>query len=114
MFRYLRGIALIAAIMVNCGATFAKPDQDSANYIMPGCRDFITHTLVNPFMNGRCAGILETLVGVTADVCHPAGVTVGQTVRVVVKYIDDRPARLNEKFRTLAYEALRAAWPCKK
>jgi hypothetical protein len=32
----------------------------------------------------------------------------------VVKYIDDRPARMHENFKVLAIEALRAAWPCEK
>jgi Rap1a immunity proteins len=39
---------------------------------------------------------------------------VTQIVLVVLKYIDARPARLNEDFRLLAAEALVAAWPCKK
>lgn len=111
MFRFLRGIAFVAAILISCGAT--GENIDSANYIMPGCRAFIAKNQDDPFKKGLCIGILETLAGTTSDVCHPAGTTVGQTIRVVVKYIDDRPARLNESFRALAYEALRAAWPCK-
>jgi hypothetical protein len=43
----------------------------------------------------------------------PDGVTTGQEVRVVIAYIDARPARMHEDFRSLALEALRAAWPCK-
>jgi hypothetical protein len=34
-------------------------------------------------------------------------------VLVVVKYIDERPERMHERFTKLAYEALKAAWPCK-
>jgi hypothetical protein len=44
----------------------------------------------------------------------PAGEIHGQSIRVVVKYIDDRPERQHEDFMALALEALRAAWPCKK
>jgi hypothetical protein len=33
-------------------------------------------------------------------------------VRVVVAYIEARPARVHEDFRNLALEALREAWPC--
>jgi hypothetical protein len=43
----------------------------------------------------------------------PDGVATGQMVRVVVSYIDARPARMHEPFKGLALEALRAAWPCK-
>ncbi len=39
--------------------------------------------------------------------------TVGQEVRVVVAYIDARPARMHEPFIALALEALQKAWPCK-
>jgi hypothetical protein len=37
-----------------------------------------------------------------------------QAVRIVVQFIDARPARLHERFTLLALEALTAAWPCKK
>jgi Rap1a immunity proteins len=34
-------------------------------------------------------------------------------ILTVIKYIDARPQRMNERFAKLAYEALKAAWPCK-
>jgi hypothetical protein len=33
--------------------------------------------------------------------------------RVVVAYIEQRPARMHEKFGLLAVEALQKAWPCR-
>ena len=36
--------------------------------------------------------------------------TVEQAIRIVVRYIDSQPARLQENFYDLAVEALRAAW----
>jgi Rap1a immunity proteins len=51
---------------------------------------------------------------VTPPFCVPPTATIGQMVRVVVKYIDQRPERLHEQFTVLAYEALKAAWPCKQ
>jgi hypothetical protein len=32
-------IALIVAMILNCGVTVAQPNQTSADYVMPGCRD---------------------------------------------------------------------------
>ena len=32
-------IALIVAMIFNCGVTVAEPNQTSADYVMPGCRD---------------------------------------------------------------------------
>jgi Ssp1 endopeptidase immunity protein Rap1a len=116
LFQSLRNIALAAAMLLNCGACFAE-DLESANYIMPGCRSFTAETppssaADDAFKRGQCLGIVDTIAALTADVCHPPGVTSGRAVSVVVKYIDDRPARMHENFRLLAREALRAAWPC--
>jgi hypothetical protein len=47
-------------------------------------------------------------------ICAPDGVTLAQQVRVVVQYIDERPARMNENFKLLAVEAFQAAWPGRK
>ena len=35
----LRAIALIVAMMFDCGAAVAGPDQTSADYVLVGCRD---------------------------------------------------------------------------
>jgi hypothetical protein len=51
-------------------------------------------------------------IGVTC-IDIPDGVTLGQEVKVVVAYIDARPARMHEPFTQLALEALRTAWPCR-
>jgi hypothetical protein len=40
------------------------------------------------------------------------GVTQGQAVAVVVKYIEARPERMHESFGKLALLALVTAWPC--
>jgi hypothetical protein len=77
-------------------------------------------------VSARCRGISDTRYGVVVtlvnvylgnDFCIPydgtPGPTNGQFMRVVVQYIDQRPARLHENFHNLAHEALRAAWPCK-
>jgi hypothetical protein len=119
MFQFLRGIALIGGIMMNCGAAIAASDVTTANGLMPGCRHHLQTD--SPPDDGRlmylvpyCAGIIEGLIYATSAVCLPEGVTHDQGVRVIVKYIDDRPQRLNENFKALAVEALQAAWPCKK
>jgi hypothetical protein len=45
--------------------------------------------------------------------CPPVGANQGQAIRVVIAYIDQRPARMHEPFVALALEALRASWPCR-
>ena len=83
---------------------------------MSGCRFFDGPTTshnprFDPFGQGYCIGLPEGLdyEGVQ---CRPREVTLGQIVRVVVQYIDSRPARMHEDFRVLAVEAMKAAWPC--
>jgi hypothetical protein len=123
MFQFLRGNVLIAAVVLNCGVAFGQNNDTtsaSANYVMEGCRATITGMEKIPPGNlvlildaAKCYGLVDGLAYAASDLCVADHVTLGQEIRVVVKYIDDRPQRLNESFKALALEALRAAWPCK-
>ena len=84
---------------------------------MEGCRAAIGDRATDS--SGYCLGLVDGIVyGETGrdTFCIPsgAGVTLGQEVRVIVAYIDARPARLHHDFRLLALEALIDAWPCKR
>jgi hypothetical protein len=104
----------------------AERDLLSANTIMPSCQTALGQNWDNPFAGYRlgsvdglaaAANIPESFLQPWAkqSVCLdiPNGVTGFQMVKVVVAYIDARPARMHENFQTLALEALRNAWPCK-
>ena len=98
---------VVAAALVS--STLAATDTSSANYVMPGCRDFISSnslTPAYPFVQGFCAGVIQGLIYDSHDICLPSGVEKGQAVRIVVQYIDSQPARLHENFNALALEAL--------
>ena len=100
--------------MLSGGAAPAD-NADSANYTMLGCRHYMTQDDINdPFKQGWCGGLISALLYMSADICNPPVVTGAQTARVIVQYIDSRPARMHEDFRKLALEALRAAWPCQR
>ena len=114
MFQFLRGVVVIAAVILNSPAALASEDVTSANFAMRGCRDSVANSNNGYFLQGLCTGIVIGILSASSDVCEPPNGTPEQGIRVVVKYIDDRPARLNEQFIALAHEALRAAWPCKK
>ena len=95
---------------------FAQKDIYSADYIVPGCRDFIGIGIGNIHLRGYC---VDLVIGVARDayaprICLPREVTDEQIVRVVVQYIDSQPARLQEDFVLLTTEALRKIWPCKR
>lgn len=50
----------------------------------------------------------------TKHFCLPDGVTPNQTVRVILKWLEDHPARLHERAVELALAALRENFPCKQ
>jgi hypothetical protein len=64
---------------------------------------------------GVCIGAVQAIAFIhkqCADI--PSGVTTGQLIRVVIRYIEARPKRMNETFAALVAEALVDAWPCRK
>jgi hypothetical protein len=111
MFQFLRGIVLITALTLNCGAAFAA-EVGSADFIMPSCRAALGLQTDGPPNAGLCIGLIDGLGYQRPGICIPNGVSLSQGVKVVVQYIDNHPARLHERFEKLALEALLAAWPC--
>jgi Rap1a immunity proteins len=110
----LSGFVLIAALMLSGSSALAE-DKNSANFMMPSCRKLLTNDDSEPYLQGICYGIIKTLYFMGGGKCAPSGVvTVSQNTRVVVQYIDARPARMHEDFRELALEAMKAAWPCRR
>jgi Rap1a immunity proteins len=110
-------VAILLALTMPASAA----DTNSANFYLPGCKGWLDREkkLLAPdeaLMQGLCAGLVVGL-GYGAggkDFCQPKGVTNNQVVAVVVKYIEARPERMHEPFGDLAFEALTAAWPCKR
>jgi hypothetical protein len=114
-------LAAVAVMSLSCGVAVAGPNQPSASYFMPGCRDaasLITFSVRESEeevarMN-FCAGIVVGLgfMGEVHGICVPPDTSSQQAASVVVQYIDGQPARTDEDFRSFAVEALRANWPC--
>ena len=94
--------ALAVVLLLFVGGVSAAENAKSANWVMPGCRAFIADKSVStPFLAGVCAGAVSASQ-LYPGICPPEGVTTGQAVRVVVKFIDDQPARLHEDLAHLA------------
>jgi Rap1a immunity proteins len=109
----LSAFVLTVALVLSGARTFAE-DTSSGNYVMPGCRSLAADKNTDQFLLGLCSGLIAGVLYNSGDVCMPDGVTHAQERRVVVQYIDSRPARMHEDFRALALEAMKAAWPCKR
>ena len=117
----MKARALIFVTMMSVsGAATAQPEMNTANAVMPGCRAVIAQDKRDPFGIGRCVGLVEATMSLGSSLggglafCFPEGVSSAQGVRIVVQYIEGRPARMQENFVLLAVEAFRAAWPCKR
>jgi hypothetical protein len=111
-------IALYAFVAVTMSASAQSNPQTSSNEMLPGCKGLIsdkTPPLKEALRQGRCAGYVAGLVYArSVFLCVPEGATPEQGVRVVIKYIEARPERMQEPFGKLALEALEEAWPCKR
>jgi Rap1a immunity proteins len=108
-------------LLATCFASPTAAAEDSANYFLEPCRAATTDnaplsgtTFLQGVCMGQVVGIAYTAYALPAKLrsCWPKGTTHGQAVRVVVAYLDARPARLHENFLDLTVEALHAAWPC--
>jgi Rap1a immunity proteins len=124
------GLALTALMAT---MAWAAEDFTSTNYMLPECRhvlDRLGHDGFDrqgsipsdgPFGGGYCMGqihgfafMLQRNPGPLWCALIPKGVTEGQMLMVVVRYIEARPNRMHESFDLLTAEALVDAWPCKK
>ena len=81
--------------------------RDAGEYFCLGLVLGIDDTIV--VQNAKAGNVLDA----RALFCSPARGKIVQSIRVVVKYLNDHPERLNERSSALAIEALMKAFPCK-
>ncbi len=114
------GIAI--GLVVGALAVAQEPDKDSANYMLRYCRAALNNETLTHFadaaMAGMCVGIIDAIGFMMSEFpleekekssCPPSKVKLEQIVSVVVRYIEARPERMHENFRTLAIEAIHDA-----
>jgi len=61
---------------------------------------------------GWCGGLVSGVAYASPKVCQPKGATAAQEIRVVVKYLNDNPGKLNLAEGSLVQESLAHAFPC--
>jgi hypothetical protein len=117
--RFLRVAAVTSLALLAVDSEVAA-FNDRATDLLPGCRGVVVastkfHSATEALTEGTCFGIVVGITFADNRICTPSpGSTYEQAIRVVIDYVDKRPARLNEDFTVLAQEALRAAWPCQR
>jgi hypothetical protein len=105
-------LALISFWMVLGNASAQTESGSTANYLADSCKDWDT-TKAGSYDSGYCLGFIKG-VDSEIDVCERKNVTVGQVVKVALKYMDDHPEELDQPASTVVRRALEKAFPCSK
>jgi hypothetical protein len=106
-------------------ALFAVPaksqaEQTTGNYLLVSCQLSIRgmeganfNNQAEAWKDGNCIGLVRGVYSALPTACAAPNVTAGQMIRVVVKYLQDHPEKLNLRDVDLIRLALEAAFPCK-
>jgi len=108
---------LLVALALLGATSSAMAAATSATSSGVGCRAANERSAIDRVDAGFCSGIVEGTMWslqIAKLVCLPNGVTLGQGLKVLVKYMDDHPEELYEKTAELAARAFVKAWPCSR
>jgi hypothetical protein len=103
----------VAVIVLGAVPAGAMTGNELRNDAHKGGESF---SFIHGFIEGTISGFgLCALASTNKNpFCFPKGVTQGQTINVVLKYLDDHPEELHEPASILILKAVKTAWPCKK
>jgi hypothetical protein len=117
-------LVAIAAALLLIMPTLGKTENAShdGNYLLRSCQ--ITVRMLNDphsrldiyesWRDGRCRGLVEGVSDASPEVCADESVTLQQEYRVVLKFLEDHPEKLNMRDSALVRDALAQAFPCKR
>jgi hypothetical protein len=116
------GAIAVALLVALCGTACSQTADFSAGGTLPYCLTELrlmegpgNNSTEEAFQTGYCRGLVRGLYVLSQGfkiMCPPEGVTQGQSIQVIVGYINARPERMQERFELLAMDAFREAWPC--
>ena len=131
----MRGVILVIFTITMVTATVptlhaqSLPFEATANYLLSTCKlailaadpatrptDFDYQKAVD---SNYCLGYIQGFKEANAltpipNFCVPDAVTLGQLIKVVVKYMDEHPEELHLLSGLVVREALQKAFPCRK
>jgi hypothetical protein len=117
----------LALIVLSITPASAQAPMRTGNDYEAACRLFVAYGSPSEPSNpkplehakmGQCVGALMataylgTSLAPLIRFCVPESATLFQVAKVVLKYMDDHPSKLDQEFPRLAAQALRLAWPC--
>jgi hypothetical protein len=116
--------AVTAAGLVVGALLFAAPagaqHLNTGIDYLPACKAVVATGKATTSHEGACLGVIDAVLILSNRLprdqkfCAPSSFLSSQVTRIVVKYLEDHPARLHELFPNLVLEAIRNAWPCKQ
>jgi hypothetical protein len=122
----MRNARLVFAVLMCFAVVTAEAGgQDQVkldgNHLLPRCQAAVD-SLDKPgwkdahesFNAGYCLGYVEGISAASPDACPGPDVTLSQLERVVVKFLQDNPEKLDRDQGVLVVMALSKAFPCPK
>ncbi len=113
---------LAASLALSVIGTASGSVVDSANDVQKSCQALIDgsfHDYDIAKSAGACEAMVETAMvfspNMPADVrgCPPPQGSVLESAKVLVRYLENNPDRMEEAGITVTLEAFRDAWPCR-
>jgi len=115
-------LSILVLAMVLAAPALAQSDPSAnTSTMLPHCRNWIDRVATKPAdtaLAGVCAGTVaaalhySTLLEAPYKSCPQKGVTNGQAIEAVVRYLEAHPEMWDQDFRMLSLSALRNTWPC--
>jgi Rap1a immunity proteins len=115
---YIIVASIAFSVIGNASATIVDTGADAQRY----CKLLVEGSFrdnAEARSAGSCEGMLETAMFFSPNLptevrgCPPAQGSVLESAKVVLRYLDKNPDRLNQPGITVAIEAFRDAWPCR-
>ena len=117
MRAHIVAVGLVLAAIGTASGTVIDAGKDAQK----ACRALVDgtfHSDDDARSAGACEGMIETAMvfapNMPAEVrgCPPQQGSVLESAKVLLRYLDNNPGRLEDAGITVALEALRDAWPC--
>jgi hypothetical protein len=131
MLRASRSFIVGSLLLCPCLALADTGSGFSGNDLLKWCKELVNESSSNYFDAGKCFGFVQGVIsgwegGIASTtsnyaeyqkrslICLPAGVIRGQTARVAIQYLEEKPAELHKDAAILAALAIIKAFPCAK
>ncbi|AFY20781.1 Rap1a/Tai family immunity protein [Pseudomonas sp. UW4] len=117
------GVAALAGALASGSATAAP--AATGNELLQWCKNVLSNNEAEStsYTAGYCTAVVATVgdliksinhdLGPKLQICVPGGVSNGQMVRVLVKYLEANPEKLHINATALTIFATQQAFPCK-